>query len=166
MQRRMRFAWFSKGERTLMRGTNHMCAHDFHSRNRANWLHPLPAKGAARSRASLGWSLLDMALAPRGHREAAAVTWQRTWADCEARVGWGGLFLQLPGVSTGGRSRHILGCVLLCCVFQVVSDSLQPHGLKPTRLLCPWNFPSISSSRGSFQPRDQTCISCISRWIL
>ena len=23
----------------------------------------------------------------------------------------------------------------------VVSDSLQPHGLQPTRLLCPWNFP-------------------------
>ena len=23
----------------------------------------------------------------------------------------------------------------------VVSDSLQPHGLQSTRLLCPWNFP-------------------------
>ena len=23
----------------------------------------------------------------------------------------------------------------------VASDSLQPHGLQPTRLLCPWNFP-------------------------
>ena len=23
----------------------------------------------------------------------------------------------------------------------VVSDSSQPHGLQPTRLLCPWNFP-------------------------
>ena len=23
----------------------------------------------------------------------------------------------------------------------VVSHSLHPHGLKPTRLLCPWNFP-------------------------
>ena len=22
-----------------------------------------------------------------------------------------------------------------------MSDSLQPHGLQPTRLLCPWNFP-------------------------
>ena len=84
MQRSMRFAWFSKGERTLMRGTNHVWAHDFYSRNRANWLHPLPAEGAARSRDSLRWSLLDMALAPRGHGEAAAarVTWQRHWADC------------------------------------------------------------------------------------
>ena len=24
----------------------------------------------------------------------------------------------------------------------VVSDCLSPHGLKPTRLLCPWNFPA------------------------
>ena len=23
----------------------------------------------------------------------------------------------------------------------VMSDSLQPHGLQPARLLCPWNFP-------------------------
>ena len=33
---------------------------------------------------------------------------------------------------------------LMCCVLRpsVVSDSLQPHELKPTRLFCPWNFPS------------------------
>ena len=36
-------------------------------------------------------------------------------------------------------------CVYVCvcvCVRSVVSDSLQPHELQPTRLLCPWNFPS------------------------
>ena len=27
------------------------------------------------------------------------------------------------------------------CVSSVMSNSLQPHGLQPTRLLCPWNFP-------------------------
>ena len=59
-----------------------------------------------------------------------------------------------------------------------VSDSLQPHGLQPARILSPWNFPgkntgvgwvAISSSRESFQPRDWTWVSwvsCISRWIL
>ena len=26
------------------------------------------------------------------------------------------------------------------CVCSVMSISLQPHGLEPTRLLCPWNF--------------------------
>ena len=33
-------------------------------------------------------------------------------------------------------------CVCVCvCVCLVMSYSLQPHGLQPTRLLCPWNFP-------------------------
>ena len=33
-------------------------------------------------------------------------------------------------------------CKLLCaCLFaSVIPDSCQPHGLKPTRLLCPWDF--------------------------
>ena len=26
-----------------------------------------------------------------------------------------------------------------------MADSLQPHGLQPTRLLCPWNFPGKNS---------------------
>ena len=33
-------------------------------------------------------------------------------------------------------------------VKSVVSDSLQPHGLKPTRLLCPWDFPGKSTGVG------------------
>ena len=44
----------------------------------------------------------------------------------------------------------------------VVPDSLRPHGLLPTRLLCPWSFPGKdtgvgchSLSRGSSWPRDQ-----------
>ena len=58
----------------------------------------------------------------------------------------------------------------------VVSDSLGPHGLQPTRLLCPWNFSgkntgvvATSYSRGYSLPRDQThisCVSCIHRQIL
>ena len=30
----------------------------------------------------------------------------------------------------------------------VVSDSLQPHGLHPTTLLCPWDFPGKSTGMG------------------
>ena len=44
----------------------------------------------------------------------------------------------------------------------VMSDSLGPHGLKPTRLLCPWISPgqrlewvAVPFSRGSSQPKDQ-----------
>ena len=49
-----------------------------------------------------------------------------------------------------------------------MSDSLQLHGLQPTRLLSPWDFPgkilewvAISFSRASSQPRDWTQVSCI-----
>ena len=45
----------------------------------------------------------------------------------------------------------------------VVSNSLWPYGLWPTRLFCPWDLPgkntAISFSRGSSQPRDQTHVS-------
>ena len=32
-------------------------------------------------------------------------------------------------------------CVCVCVNCSVVSNSLQPHGLEPARLLCPWNSP-------------------------
>ena len=37
------------------------------------------------------------------------------------------------------------------CVYQlsVVSNSLQPHGLQPARLLCPWNSPGKNTGVGS-----------------
>ena len=51
----------------------------------------------------------------------------------------------------------------------VVSDSLWPHGHKPSRFLCPWNFPGKNNGvgchfplQGSSRPRDGTCVSCVS----
>ena len=35
----------------------------------------------------------------------------------------------------------MLGC-------SVVSDSLPSHGLQPTRLLCPWDFPGMNTGVG------------------
>ena len=53
---------------------------------------------------------------------------------------------------------HILGRTILqlsswaeyvCeCVCLVMSDSLQPHELQPTRLLCPLNFPGKNTGLG------------------
>ena len=61
-------------------------------------------------------------------------------------------------------------------VYSVVSDFFDPMDYKPTKLLCPWNFPgrntgvvSTPSSRTSSQPSDRTCIfcsSCIDKWVL
>ena len=67
----------------------------------------------------------------------------------------------LPLVSPGKPSNPTL-CVLNC---SVVSDSLWPHRLQPTMLLCPWQFSRQeywsglpSSPPEDSQPRDQTHI--------
>ena len=52
---------------------------------------------------------------------------------------WG--WLSSVGISSG--------CVCVCvCAFSVVSDSLQPSRLWPSRLLCPWNFPGKNTRVG------------------
>ena len=37
---------------------------------------------------------------------------------------------------------------LCCCCCSVVSDSVQPHRWKPTRLLCPWDSPGKNPGVG------------------
>ena len=62
-----------------------------------------------------------------------------------------------------GMSQTVGTCVIYLCVCvspSVVSDCVWPHGLKPTRLLWPWNSPGKNTGVGShslFQgssPRD------------
>ena len=55
------------------------------------------------------------------------------------------------------------------CVCIQSSLTLQPHGLWPSRFLCPWDFPgknmgvvAMSSPRWSSQPQGWTHVSCIS----
>ena len=57
-------------------------------------------------------------------------------------------------------------CMLSC---SVISNSFQPLGLQPNRLLCPWNSPDRSTGvgchflfQGSPQSRDRTHVSYIS----
>ena len=64
----------------------------------------------------------------------------------------------------GILQARTLEWVAICLV---VSNSLRPHALYPTRLLHPWDSPgkilewaTNSSSRGSSLPRDQTHVSC------
>ena len=49
-------------------------------------------------------------------------------------------------IETCHRNFTHIVCSVFCChmysVAAVVSSSLGPHGLQPTRLLCPWDFPS------------------------
>ena len=37
--------------------------------------------------------------------------------------------------------KNVCVCVCVYVSHSVLSDSMQPHGLWPTRLLCPWDFP-------------------------
>ena len=51
-------------------------------------------------------------------------------------------------------SLRIIGDIfqLMLCVcvlsYEAVSNLLRPHGLQPTRLLCPWDFPSKNTGVG------------------
>ena len=69
----------------------------------------------------------------------------------------------------GGAAVLSKGAVL-CCSFCSPMDGGLPgfsvHGISQARIL---EWPAISSSRGSSQPRDRThasCVSCIGRQIL
>ena len=48
------------------------------------------------------------------------------------------------------QHRHPVFPLVTCvsCVTSVVSDPLQPHGLQPTRLFCPWAFPGKNTGVG------------------
>ena len=74
---------------------------------------------------------------------------------------------RVPDVTPTPVQGSYSGAGALSC--SVVSSCLQPFGLWPARLLCPWDSPgkstgvgAISSSRGSSRPRDETLISCVS----
>ena len=74
--------------------------------------------------------------------------------------------MSIPALKIGSSARFLQ--ILSCVSRSVVSDSLRPHGLWPTRLLCPWNSPGRNTGVGShsllqdvFQPRNQTRVSCI-----
>ena len=70
----------------------------------------------------------------------------------------------------------LYGCFSRLCSPSVAKSCptlLQPHGLYPTRLLCPWNFPGKYTGvgchyllQGTFPTRDWTRVSCLGRWIL
>ena len=48
--------------------------------------------------------------------------------------------------SCNNENERVCVCARVC---SVVSSSLRSHGLWPTRLLCPWNFPGKNTGVGS-----------------
>ena len=56
------------------------------------------------------------------------------------------MWMELEIISKSYLEKHILStCVL---VAQSCPQSLQPHGLGPTKLLCPWNSPGKNTGVG------------------
>ena len=72
--------------------------------------------------------------------------------------------MYISNFCTPQNFRRQTSPLLLACMLSLQScPTLQPYGLWPARLLCPWDIQArilkwvaISSSRGSSQPRDQT----------
>ena len=73
----------------------------------------------------------------------------------------------------------VCGCVAVHAGLfshSVVSESLQPFGLQPIRLLCPWNFPGKNNGVGGhfllqgtlLSPGKNSCLLCLQhcKWIL
>ena len=75
--------------------------------------------------------------------------------------------------------RGVCVCVCVCVLSRsVVSNPLWPHGLQPTRLLCPWDFPGKNTGASchfllqgilliqASNPVSRVSVSCVGRWIL
>ena len=81
---------------------------------------------------------------------------------------WG--YFQEPG---GWDTCVLYNILYACWACLVESDSLQPHGLSPTGLFYPWNFPGNTGVgchfllQGSFSSQGVhiSCISCLGRWM-
>ena len=88
--------------------------------------------------------------------------------SCKWRLICSDLSLEANAVTY--RGMHIVVCVCVCvcvCAHSVVPDCSLPassvHGISQARIL---EWVAISFSRGSSQPRDPSCVSCIGRRLL
>ena len=65
------------------------------------------------------------------------VVWQKPAQHCKAII----LQLKINEKKKNQSNSHTMKCMhVYMCVRLVISDSLQPFGLEPARLLCPWDF--------------------------
>ena len=82
-----------------------------------------------------------LALCTYGQEQCSLVTDGTFLHNSDAVSQWSS-----PGDS--GIDHLNLFCVCVCVSCSVIPDSLQPHGLWPTRLLCPWDSPGTNIGVG------------------
>ena len=76
---------------------------------------------------------------------------QALWV-CAQLPGYGHVFISLSlsfSIRGTGRNSHCDILRVKLDSHSVVSNSLRPHGLHPTRLLCPWDSPGKNTGVGS-----------------
>ena len=83
--------------------------------------------GSPRSRCQHSWVLVRASFGRRLCRRVLR------WGKAK-----GILCLICKGTDSKASPPTTITCRVACAV---MSDSLGPHGLQPTRLLCPWHFP-------------------------
>ena len=66
-------------------------------------------------------------------------------------------FNNLPRV-THERAKSLQSCPTLCNPMDCSPPGSSVHGILQARIL---EWVAVPSSKGSFQPKDQTCVSCI-----
>ena len=88
-----------------------------------------------------------------------SVTWQPGWEGSLGQTGYVCKCGWVPLLSAWDYHRWSSAMKKSESVSRsLVTDSLRPRGLQPTRLLCPWDSP-MPSSRGSSWPRGRTGVS-------
>ena len=105
----------------------------------------LPSMGS--HRVGHDWSDLAAAAAAVGVESIQSICqhiseqlpWERMVMANFVLLDWAMVSRYLIKHYSGFFCEGVFVCVCVSC--SVVSNSLQPHGLWPTRLLCPWNSP-------------------------
>ena len=91
----------------------------------------------------LGWENLsyEISLRKRTWESPQTVTWRQTQCNVKksaTNTDFRYLFWGKENTCSISSLRSIITFLGSCVCAQ--SDSLQPYGLQPTRVLCPWNF--------------------------
>ena len=87
-----------------------------------------------------------------GHNQSTSISLPPVTGIHHSSVDHPGLFWEEIVLISGSAGLKELMGVLISEKWKwshsVVSDSSRPHGLQPTKLLCPWNFPGKSTGVG------------------
>ena len=104
-------------------------------------------KGKGEAATGISWTLLSLLVMNRDtwHAAVHGVTKSRTWLSDWLELNW----IPLQIITAAMKLKDT------CCLegkwkwsCSVVSNSLWPHGLWPTKLLCPWDSPGKSTGVG------------------